>query len=65
MIIPEIWRDFLVGYMRSMYNKFTMKEREDLYLRKQSKFYNRGDAEPTDVVSDVDKSEFVKIWGNS
>lgn len=47
--------------MRSMYNKFTMKEREDLYLRKQSKFYNRGDAEPTDVVSDVDKSEFVKI----
>ncbi|MCI9142189.1 MAG: hypothetical protein HFH87_06130 [Lachnospiraceae bacterium] len=37
-----------------------MKEKEDLYLRKQSKFYNRGNIEPIDVVSDIDKSNFVK-----
>ena len=44
-----------------MYNEITLKEKENLYLRKQSKFYNRGDTEPMGVVSDVDKSEFVKI----
>lgn len=30
----EIFCNFLVGYMRSMYNKNIMEEREDLYLRK-------------------------------
>lgn len=46
--------------MRSMYNKITMKEKEDLYLRKRSKFYRRGTIEPMDVVSDIDRSNFVK-----
>ena len=46
--------------MGSMYNKITIKEREDLYLRKRSKFYNKGDIEPMDVVSDIDKRNFVK-----
>lgn len=40
-----------------------MEEREDLYLRKQSKFYNRSDIEPMSVVSDIDKSNFVKLGG--
>ena len=31
-----------------MYNKITMKEKEDLYLRKRSKFYSRGTIEPMD-----------------
>ena len=29
-----------------MYNEITMKEKEDLYLEKQSKSYNRGNIEP-------------------
>ena len=39
----------------------TVKEREALCLGKQSKFYNKGDIEPMDVVSDIDKRNIVKV----
>ncbi len=42
-----------------------MEGRKDLYLRKQSKFYNKADIELMDMVSDSDKRNFVRACENS
>ena len=60
-----IFCNFLVDYMGSMYNRTTMEGRKDLYLRKQSKFYNKADIELMDMVSDSDKRNFVRACENS